>query len=95
MHVDLNTWLSLLSPFVGILLGMLVRTPKDHERAAHLAQIAADVVAFLLAEKPNASYAQLLEWVVAQLRRVGVTGNTAVLTRVATGALAAAGVRKP
>ena len=92
VHVDLAGVLQLLTPFVGLLLLRAFKTPRDHQRAALLAQIADDIAAVLVLENKGLAYSQLLSWIVARLREAGITANADVLNRVAAGALKRAGV---
>lgn len=92
IKLDVMGILNLLSPVIGLLLLKQVRTPKDHQRAALLAQLADDIAAVLIAERKGSGFADLLRFIVAQLREHGVTANDDVLNRVAKAALARAGV---
>lgn len=90
--LDVMGILNLLSPVIGLLLLKQIRTPRDHQRAALLAQLASDIADVLILERKGATFADLLKWLVAQLREHGVTQNDEVLNRVAKAALKRAGV---
>jgi hypothetical protein len=93
LHTAL-TLVPLVTLGVGSWVASRIVKPRDHERAQHLANIASDAVALVLANNPTASWATLLADAVRQISTAaGVpTNNAAAIQRAAAGALAKAGV---
>jgi hypothetical protein len=100
----MHLW-DLLKPFVlpvagvvaALLHGWLVKSPSDQERAAHLAQMAHDAAAWVVAFFPALPEKDLIQKIVDTLAAAaGVpTTNPQALERAAAGALSAIRSAKP
>jgi hypothetical protein len=97
MHFDWNQIISLATLVIGTFLGHRIIKPRDHDRAAHLDQIAAGAAALVVSLFPGAAWAVLLENVVKQIAAAaGVpTRNVMALNRAAAAALTNLGVKPP
>jgi hypothetical protein len=86
--------LNLLTLGIGGLIVRALHTPKDHERAAELSQIAGDVAALVKLQNPGKDWATLLQLVIKQIsQQSGLpTTNEGAIARAAAGGLVAAGV---
>ena len=86
----------MLGPLVGLIatgvggwIAHRFSSPSDHQRAALLAQIAADAAAAVYANNPTNAYAEMLRDVVARISSAaGVpTTNATAIENAAAGAL--------
>lgn len=87
--------LEIATVVVGGIIAARLR-PQDHQRAAHLAQIANDVAAGIVALKPGAAWAELVQHTVEQLGKNAATPttNSEAIRRAAVAALLSFG-KKP
>jgi hypothetical protein len=96
MHLSLASigpLVGLVATLVGGWIGHRFTSPKDHDRAAHLAAIARDAAALVAGLNPTASWAELLRMTVDQIATAAglPTTNKDALERAAAGALSAIG----
>lgn len=81
---------SVLGLVTTLLLGVIahaVKTPKDHERAIMVSQLAEGLAGALVAANPKAEWATLIRDLIARLALDGPTQNAAVIERAAAAAL--------
>ncbi len=102
MHFNFASLLAYMQPVLGLaavslaaLIHRRLKTPLDHERAAHLSLIAREAAALLVAEKKNANWAVLLEDLIRQItaNESAPTSNVDAIRRAAAGALSSLGVK--
>ena len=89
----ISSAIGLAAVIVGGLAARHIKTPSDAQRAANLAQLAADAAALVAGNNPKNTYAQLLPMVVQAVSSgAGVpTDSGPAIERAAAGALARLG----
>lgn len=92
--MDLMPFVNLLTPVIVTILGAIIhkaiKTPNDAQRAISLSKIAEGFAALAVIQNPGATWAQLVQQVVDQLKvapNATTSGNYTVLQRAAAAAV--------
>jgi hypothetical protein len=88
-HWNWNAILTVIVTIAGALIHHAVKTPKDHDRALHLAALADDFAAAVVTLNPMAPWATMVQDIVNRLKAAaGLNVSDAhALERAAQGAL--------
>jgi hypothetical protein len=91
MHWDWNAILGIVVAIAAAVLRQAIVTPKAHDTAAKIRNLADDTAAVILLAVPDADWAQKLKAVVNRLGALLPKVDRSVLEHAATGALSRLG----
>jgi cell division protein FtsN len=95
MHFDWNAVLGIVVAIAAAVLRAAIVTPKSHDVAAKIRNLADDTAAVILLAAPNEPWAQKLQAVINRLGEMLPKVDPSVLEKAATGALVRLGAANP